>query len=793
MYDLGEHFKTTLENKLPDTSCVFKGNKYRITVLTERLVRLEYSNNGVFTDNLTQLVTNRNFKKPLFKVEESNSLLKITTNYFVLEYVKEKNFKGTKLSPMSNLKISLVNSDKIWYYGHPEVRNFNLSAYKLKNDKDRLIQRSLYSLDGFASIDDSKSAIINVDGTLQERPSNNIDIYVFLYNNDFYRCLTDYFDLTGYPPLIPRDALGNWWCKKEEYNDEEIAHLVKKFKDEDVPISLLVLNNWNKENEFIFKDKYKNIKDIIEFLHIKNIKLGLSIDDPIVFKNNTNINLNLKNYLPVDKDGNIPFNVYDPRTIDAFLKLVIHPIDNIGIDFYSINTIDKNHLDRLAIIKHYLYNDRLRLQNIRPIISAHNPTIAAHRYPVLYAGEALVDWNSLKHIPEFNLSASNMGISFYSHDFGGSKGGIEDSELFIRYIQLGVFSPILRIGSESGKYYKREPWKWTLKPRTIVKNFLNLRYRLIPYIYTEAYKYHKYGKPIIEPIYYRYPSLYDDANYNSNYYFGSNFYVSPIVTKKDYIMNRVIHKLFIPEGIWYDFFNGKKYSGNKKYVSFYRDHEYPVFVKAGSIIPMSLNEFNDTKVPSSMELQVFPGASNTYSIYEDDGNTFNYKNGDYLITNLEFLYKKNNYSLTILPVSGKKSIVPSTRNYKIVFKDTKPDAKVTSYVGSNKVDNKSYKDGDDLVVELENISTSAQLTVVCSGENIEIDAIRIINEDIVSIISDLPIKTVVKQRIDSIMFSDKLTTAKKRIEIRKLAHGKDYLERKYIDLFLKLLEYISEV
>ena len=137
--------------------------------------------------------------------------------------------------------------------------------------------------------------------------------------------------------------------------------------------------------------------------------------------------------------------------------------------------------------------------------------------------------------------------------------------------------------------------------------------------------------------------------------------------------------------------------------------------------------------------------------------------------------------------------MPKTRDYKIRFRNTKQSSRILSYVGNIQVRNECYIDGSDLVVEIENVPVTSQFTLVCSGDNIEIDALRIINEDIVSIISDLPIKTVVKQRIDDIMFSNELNLNKKRIEIRKLAHGKDYLEKKYIDLFLKLLEYINEV
>lgn len=793
MYDLGEYFKFNLSRAIANPENVIKGQKYRFTVLTERLIRLEYNEDGIFEDHPTELVWFRNFPKPKFEVEDDGVNLKIITSYFVLEYVKEKSFVGSKISPTSNLKISLSNTDRVWYYGHPEIRNYGASAYKLSNDKNKRIQRSLYSLDGFTSLDDSKSSIILENGQFKSRENSQIDMYVFLYNKDFYYCLSDYFNLTGYPPMIPRYALGNWWSKNEFYSDFDISHLVGKFETNNIPISVLILNDWYSNNSFNIKEFYKDPVTIINYLHNKNIKLGLSIEDPIIFKSKTGSNDILKKYIASDSNGNIPFNLFDARTLDAFLKLIVHPLSNIGVDFYDLKTFNKDNLKRLTMLKHYLFYDNFRNANKRPFISAYNSTIASHRYSVLYAGNSTVSWETLKNIPTFNSSASNIGVSFWSHDFGGTGDGIEDSELFTRFVQLGTFSPILRLGSDAGKYYKREPWKWEIKTEKITTDFLNLRHQLIPYIYTEAYKYHKYGKPIIEPIYYRYPSLYDDSIYSNEYLFGTSFLICPIITKKDHIMNRVIQKLFIPDGTWYGYFTGKKYSGNKKYVSFYKDEEYPVFVKAGAIIPLAHNKNNDTGVPQNIELQIFPGASNTYSIYEDDGNTNDYLNGKYVITNIEFSYEKNNYKLTILPVDGKKDVIPKTRNYKIRFKNTKPASQILSYINSESVRNSFYKDGTDLVIEINEVPTTSQLTVICRGDDIEIDAIRIINEDIVSVISDLPIKTIVKQRIDNIMFSKEYSLKKKRIEIRKLANGKDYLERKYIDLFLKLLEYINEV
>ena len=793
MYDLGTHFKFDLNKSTANKECVFKGNNYRITVLTERLIRLEYNENQMFEDYPTELVWYRNFPKPDFVVKESNKILNITTKYFELTYVKEKKFGSNKLTPLKNLKIQLLNTDKIWYYGHPEVRNYEASAFNIDDTKEKRFKKSLYSLDGFVSIDDSKTSLILENGSFKKRDNAGVDIYVFLYDKDFYYCLNDYFMLTGYPPLIPRYALGNWWDKKEFYNEFGIVHLLKKFEDYNIPLSLFTLNKWQRENNFEFSEFYKDPKAVINYLKTKNVKFGLSIENPKLFKPNTKSFDKLKEYLYPDKNGNIPLNVFDAKTIDAFLKLIIHPLTNIGVDYFSLNSFDTNDLERLSILKHYLYYDGFRFENKRPLISAYNYVTAPHRYPILYAGKSTVGWDTLKKIPSFNASASNSGVSFWSHDVGGTSGGVEDQELFIRSVQLGVFSPIMRLGSDDGKYYKREPWKWGLKPRKITIDFLNLRHKLIPYLYTEAYKYFKYGKPLIEPIYYKYPGMYDDELYKDQYYFGSTFLVSPITTKKDYLMNRVIQKFYIPEGTWYGFFTGKQFKGNKKYISFYRDHEYPVFVKAGAIIPMTLKGTNDTSSPFKTELQIFPGASNTYSIYEDDGESNAYLKGDYLITNVEFIYEKDNYKLTILPVEGKVGVAPSKRSYKIRFKNTKPTSKVTSYGASTQINNNCYKDESDLIVEVDDIPSNEQLTIICSGQDIEIEALRILSDDIISIISDLPIKTSLKQKIDNIMFSNELDLPKKRIAIRKLAHEKEYLEKKYITLLLKLLEYINEV
>lgn len=803
MYNLGEHFKRDLNKAKALEKNVLKGKKYRITVLTERLVRLEYSETGTFEDRPTEIVASRDFPTPEFKVTDEHGVLKIVTKYFRLTYTKEKPFTGSKLNTTSNLRIELLNTDRIWYYKHPEVRNYGTPGLSTEMEEGKIkFKKGLYSSDGFAAIYDDSGIVFEADGSIEKRASDYVDVYVFLYLKDFAACLKDYFYLTGPPALIPRYALGNWWSRNVGYNDLSLKQLIDQFAEEEIPLSVLVLNhNWHLPNRLGKKDvssgftwnhdQFVKPKAMIDYLHSQGIRVGLEIDPEAGLFPTESSYAKVSEYLKPDANGVIPFEVMNPRFLDVYLKLVIHPLDNDGVDFYQISYQNKHDLQSLWLLNHYHFYDMMRDFKRRPLILSRNTLVNPHHYPVLYAGKSIVSWETLKMVPFYNVSAANNGVSFFAHDIGGYYKGIEDNELYTRFVQLGTFSPILKFGSEAGKYYKREPWRWSYKTAKIVKTYLTLRTRLIPYLYAESYKYYKYGMPLIMPVFYKTPEYYDDLRYRNEYYLGTELFVCPIIHKKDYDMNRSVHKFYIPEGTWYDFMTGKKFPGGREYVSFFKDQDYPVFAKAGAIIPLGENDnINDVNPPKNMEIHVFPGQNNQYNLYEDDGVSDLYKRGFYLLTSIEYNYLPNNYTMIIRAIEGKSGIIPATRNYKIRFRNTKKANDVVVYFNSQLLSYKAYIDGPDFVVEVRDVPTIGQLTVNCKGKDIEIDAVRLIGDDIESIISDLELETTMKEKIDHILFSE-LSIKKKRIEIRKL--GRHGLEKRYIKLFLNLLEYIGQV
>ena len=802
MASLGKHFETNLDNLKALSKYTFKGVNYRITVLSDRLIRFEYSLDGTFYDGATEIVHNRKFPEPNIKIEQDQNYLVITSKYFIMQYAKEKPFKGPSFAPDSNLKVKLVNTDKIWYPNHPEARNFKGSAFSIEDFLDKtVLSNGLYSTDGFALLDDSRTMLIDKDGYLNISNNKRIDFYLFIYRRDFGLCLKDYFTLTGYPPLIPRYALGIWWNRDLIYNFDDIQKLIYAFKRHEIPLSVLLLSEfWHNKDKNNY-DKYKtgytfnrelfpNPLELTNYLHDNHVRLGINLDGSEGISNMDDAYSKMCEELEIENGSIIPFKVLDRRFIESYFSYLINPLYELGVDFFWLDNKDEA---VTRVLNYYHFNDYKKFKDKRGIILSRNSGKSAHLYPIHYSGETKVGWETLKYLPYFNSTASNIGLSWWSHDVGGFKNGVEDSELYLRYIELSTFSGIFRFSARRGDFYKREPWRWDMVTYTIVKDYCKLRHRLIPYLYTEGYKYHKNGLPVIEPLYYYYPELIDEPAYKNEYYLGTELLIAPITKPKDTVMNRAVEKIFLPKGIWYDFKTGKKFTGNKRYISFFRDEDYPVYAKSGSIIPLAIldNDLNNTDNPKSLEINVFPGASNVYRLYEDDGISSNYENGDYLITSIEFNYASDNYTLNIHKEEGNSKLIPEKRNYKVRFRNTRKPEKVMVEANGEKLKEiNSYTDDNDFVVEVNDVDTSRPFIINCIGNNIEIDAVRIINEDIFGIISDLKIETLLKEKLSSILFSE-MPINKKRIAVRKLKSAG--LNDIFIKMFIKLLEYISEI
>ena len=366
MATMGEQFKVNYAVTRSKPQCVFQGQFYRISVLSDLLVRLEFSEEGYFEDRPTEFAIFRDFPIPQMKVDQNEKILDITTKYFNLRYVKEKSFNANKYSPDSTLKIKLLDANnKEWYYGHPEARNYNGIIANLDRTKDNnedvaidlkhikkkiedtfVKTKGLYSPDGFVCIDDSKSNFLAEDGSLIFNDKKRIDLYVFLYNRDFGNCLQSYFMLTGMPPLIPRYALGIWWNKNDYYSFQDVQQLLRDFNKHKIPLSVLLLgDDWHLKDKnnlarfnsgFTFnRDLFLKPSEFVKYLHDRGVRLGLCLDPSEGIHPHEPRFEEISKAIGASDKQILPFNVFDKELLNAYFKYLIEPLYDVGVDLLS--------------------------------------------------------------------------------------------------------------------------------------------------------------------------------------------------------------------------------------------------------------------------------------------------------------------------------------------------------------------------------------------------------------------------------------------------------------------------
>ena len=661
---------------------IFQNNFLRISLLTSRLLRTE---TGGFTDLPTQTVQNRDFDKIDYQIEENSKYITIKTTSSTFK-VDCKSGKVINHSFTNNI-----------LPGTARTLDMANGAVKLENG---VIGRY-----GTSVMDDSKSLIINPDGSISPREKCT-DRYWFVGYENHLEQLNDFFKLTGEVPLIPKYALGNWWSRYRAYTQQEYKTLMQTFIDKEIPITVAtidmdwhwtdVLDRFGKDamsekpkcpEEIIYyhllqgwtgyswnTELFPNHVELLNWLHENGFKVPLNIhpSQGVRFFENGYEEMCKRLAKDPKKKEVIPFDVTDPEFMKAYFEVLHHPLENEGVDFWWIDwqqgTKTKiKGLDPLWALNHYHYLDSAKY-NKRPLILSRYSGLGSHRYPLGFSGDTIVSWESLDFQPYFTNCAANAGYTWWSHDIGGHMKGIQDDELYLRWLQLGVFSPINRLHSSNSDYMGKEPWKRSFAVNKVSENFLRLRHKLIPYLYSANYRTHKYGEPLCTPMYYAYKN--EDAYKSKNQYmFGSQLLVAPITKPADKRLNLSFVDVWLPEGRWTDIFNGRIYNGNR-WVKMYRDIDsIPVLAKEGAIVPMYKNDrSNDLSLSQAHEIHIWRGNGH-YELYEDDGETNAYTNGLYAITTFDLKEDKSSLSLTITPNDNTNGILPSQRDFIIKFRD----------------------------------------------------------------------------------------------------------------------------
>ncbi|KAJ5458128.1 hypothetical protein N7475_009516 [Penicillium sp. IBT 31633x] len=662
-------------------------DKYRFAVLTDGLLRYEWADDCQFEDRASVLAINRDLPIPEFRVKDDKHSLQIITSRFHLTYDKQA-FSPSGLSAV--VKGGYMHHGNVWRYGN-QAPNLGGTARTLDEIDGRIaLEQGVISKQGFASLDDSKSMLFDDRGWVAIRmPGGRVDGYLFAYGHDYRQAIQAFYLLSGPQPLLPRWALGNWWSRYHAYTADEYLSLLGQFRDNQIPLSVAVLDmdwhiidddrvkstgvsgwtgyTWNRE---LFPDP----KGFFAELHRQGLRTALNdhpADGVQSFEGQyEEMAIELKHETSM-RDA-IPFDITNQSFLDAFFDILHRRFEDEGLDLWWVDWQQGTYsripgIDPLWVLNHYHFLDSARNKK-RPLTFSRYAGAGSHRYPIGFSGDTVVSWDSLHFQPEFTATASNIGYGWWSHDIGGHLRGEKNDEMLIRWVQYGTFSPILRLHSTKNIFSIKEPWDLAAPYDKIMTESLQLRHRLVPYLYTMNVRAAVEGLPLVQPMYWGYPETEEAYNVPNQYLFGSRLIVAPITTPQDPRSRRAQVLAWLPPGRHVDIFTGAVYDGDRRLWINRQLTEYPVFAPEGAIIPFdsSPQPKNGCENPTAFELLVVVGADGTFELAEDDGKGQNTDQVDFRRTPINF--NQDSGILHIAPTTGgSEPFSPRIRHWSVYF------------------------------------------------------------------------------------------------------------------------------
>ncbi|KAH8422262.1 glycoside hydrolase family 31 protein [Aspergillus melleus] len=615
---------------------IIAGPNYRFTVLTDRLIRYEWAEDGRFEDRASTFAVCRDLPLPEFRTVDDASGLEIITKHVQLSYDKQR-FSPAGL--VAHLTARTTKYGTAWRFGTPSPLNLGGTARTLDLCDGRCsMGEGVLSKAGFATVDDSDSMLFDGDGFVAARPAGDrVDGYLFAYGRDYKAAIGAFHAVSGRQPIIPRYALGNWWSRYYPYRQDEFLQLMDQFRARDIPLSVAVLDmewhlvsdkrvphagwtgyTWN-------RDLFPHPPKFGQELRRRDLKMTLCDHPHSGIHHHEDSYEEMARFLGHDtKDKNpILFDPTSPRFMDAYLNILHRNLES-ECDFWWIDWQQGPYskipgVDPLWMLNHFHCLDHARVGKT-PLILSRYAGPGSHRYPIGFSGDTFVTWASLEFQPEFTATASNIGYGWWSHDIGGHIHGGRDDELVTRWLQLGAFSPILRLHSTASRWMSKEPWLYRPECESTMSDFLRLRHRLVPFLYTHNVLGSRTNEPLVQPMYWEYPYREEAYSVPNEYFFASTLVVVPIVQPRDKRTNLASAQSWLPpHRRLVDIFTGTVYDGDRNLTLYRRLDEYPVLAPEGSIIPLDgeASPRNGCLSPEKFEIIVAVGQDGQTKVLED--------------------------------------------------------------------------------------------------------------------------------------------------------------------------------
>ena len=673
---------------------VVTSGRARFTVLTPRMIRIQYSSRGLFEDRATFAVVNRNLPVPEFSTREENGFLYIETEYLTLKYRIGSAISPAMKSP-NNLSIvmPLNGHDVVWYPGKEDALNLKGTKRTLdtaSGDNQRPdLEDGIISRAGWALIDESPKTkrgdgsttfafdgeVDGIDWLAQPLDNNALDWYFMGYGHAYKDAIGDYIKIAGRQPLPPLYVLGYWYSKYQRYSQQDFINLVNEMHQNDIPLDVMIFDmDWHLDGWTGWtwnRNLIPNPAGLMNWMHNQGIKVSLNLHPADGVANYED------HFSEIAADMNytgdrVPWMLEDSTFYRSLFRHIIREREAEGVDFWwidwqqNLTSFYTEGLSETFWCNHVFFNDmRQNRPERRPFIFHRWGGLGSHRYPIGFSGDTYSTFGSLAFQPYFTSTASNVCFGYWGHDLGGHMQiAPTNSELMLRWLQFGVFSPIFRTHGANQEDNERRIWKLDNFPMLL--DCVNLRYQLIPYIYTAARQAYDTGISICRPLYYDWPEENEAYRQEGEYMFGDDILVSPIVTAAN-AEGKTFHKTWLPDGTWYDVSRNEMVKGGTTLSQYHGLGDIPYFIKAGSIVVSNPPLMNLKKSPDHLIVKVVPGEAGETSLYEDAGDTQDYIDGGFTTTAFSQRRTPSELSLVIAPRQGSYEGMPAERAYQVVF------------------------------------------------------------------------------------------------------------------------------
>ena len=686
----------------------------RFTVLRPEMIRIEYSPKGVFEDNATFSVVNRQLPVPKYSKADDGEYVTITTDALSLRYRKGSNPLAEPASP-ANLSVTMsVNGNPVvWYPGLKDSQNLKGTYRTLDgnngDDYRSRLEDGLISRSGWAVINDSPSferadgsrslALVpdsgGIDWAAPRADADALDLYFLGYGHNYKKALYDFTLIAGKIPLPPDYVLGYWYSKYDNYSADDFRNIVKSMRDNDINADVLILDmdwHWNGEQEVsggrggwtgwswntnLIPDPEGLLADI----HKGGLRAALNLHpaDGVAAHEDQYKAVAEAMGLDAGSAETIPWMLEDRKFAKAFFDHVIRPLEKQGVDFWWLDWQQHLTNPRLAGLgetmwcNHVFFNDMKKNRpDRRPVIFHRWGGLGSHRYQIGFSGDTYINFPTLAFEPYFTATASNVGYGYWGHDLGGHMINYyepNDPELLLRWMQFGVFTPIFRTHATKGGHIERRIWTYDNFP--MINQTVKLRYALFPYLYTMARKAYDTGVGLCRPMYYEYPETAEAYEREGQYFFGDDILVAPVVEPSvDGVSKK---EIWFPEGKWWSVAHGKLIDGGTVRSLDYTLDQIPYFYRQGAVIVKNPPEVKHvTERPDALVLDIVAGADGACEFYEDAGDNADYAT-KYATTSISHKQRGRKAEYTIAPRKGAYEGMPLSRSYKMrIFNTPRP-------------------------------------------------------------------------------------------------------------------------